>query len=263
MVYPKEQNDSYRLRFLEAKKSSFFSRNDLFGVFVISSIGLSVLNLVLNCLLYGTYLKLSNKPTPSLVQLASGQSITVTHLGNKERTPEVILEFVKSSLSTLMTWNGKFPSSNSNGGKLISDPGVEVRSAKEVGKRTVVTTPAYQGAFTLSEDFRKEFLQELGKLTPSGVFQGQTEVIFVPIEIQKPIQIETGKWRVRVVANLLVLDQKEILGTPITFNKEVFVQAVEPPEYQTNVTGIALIVQHIRASGLEIYAIRDLIKEEM
>lgn len=263
MAYPQEQNDKYRLQFLKSKKSSSFSNNDLFGVLVISSIGLGFFNLILHFLLYSTYLKLSNRPTPSLVQLASGQSITVTQLGNKERTPEVILEFVRNSLSTLMTWNGKLPSSDANGSKPASDPGVEIRSVRGAGKRTVVTTPAYQGAFALSEDFRKEFLQELGKLTPAGVFQGKTEVIFVPIEIQKPIQIEPGKWRVRVVANLLVLDQKEILGTPITFNKEVFIKAVEPPEYQANLTGIALIVQQIRASGLEIYAIRDLTKEEM
>lgn len=249
MASSKEQSANYRLRFLESKKSSRFSNNDLFGVLVVSSIGLGVLNLILHFLLYSTYLKLSNKPVPTLVQLASGQSITVAQLGNKERTPEVILEFVRTSLSTLMTWNGKLPSSD--GGKPIPDPGVEVRSAGGLGKRTIVTTPAYQAAFALSEDFRKEFLQELGRLTPSGVFQGTTEVIFVPVEIQKPIQIEPGRWRVRVVANLLILDQKEILGTPITFNKEVFVKAVEPPEYQASVTGIASIVQQIRASGLD------------
>jgi hypothetical protein len=251
---------SYRLRFLERRNSSKFSSNDLLGVVAIASLGLGTLNLFLHFFVYATVLKVSNKPAPALVQLASGKAITVAALGNKERTSEVILEFVRSSLSTLMTWNGKLPGSSQD--KPLPDPGVEVKS-DGIGKRTIVTTPAYQAAFALSEDFRKEFLQELGKLTPSGVFTGKTEVIFVPVEIQKPIQIEAGKWRVRVVANLLVLNQSNILGNPIPFNKEVFVRAVEPPEYQANVTGIALVVQNIRSSGLEIYAIRDLEKENL
>lgn len=84
MAFPQEQNRSYRLRFLESKKYSRFSNNDLFGVLVISSIGLGVLNLVLHFLLYSTYLKLSNKPVPTLVQLASGQgnpykSLSINH----------------------------------------------------------------------------------------------------------------------------------------------------------------------------------------
>jgi hypothetical protein len=83
------------------------------------------------------------------------------------------------------------------------------------------------------------------------------------LEIQKPIQIETGKWKVIVISNLLVLDQTDITGKVIPFNKEVYVRAVEVPEFQPGLSGIVLAVQQMRASGLEVYAIRDLIKDEI
>jgi hypothetical protein len=231
------------------------------GVLSLSSIALNLLVLVFIFFLASAYWKLNKKPPPTLVQLSSGEAVNVAPLGNQERTPPVILEFVRESLSMLMTWQGEFPPEE-EGAKPLPDPGVDIRPSG-VGGRMTVTTPAYQAAFALSEDFRKEFLQELGKLTPAGVFQGKTEVVFVPIDIGQPILIEPGKWRVKVVANLLVLDRSDILGKPIPFNKEVFVRAVSPPEYQANVTGIAKIVQQIRASGLEIYAIRDLTQGDL
>jgi hypothetical protein len=83
------------------------------------------------------------------------------------------------------------------------------------------------------------------------------------LEIQKPVLIEPGKWKVVVIANLLVLDQSDITGKAIPFNKEVYIKAVEAPEFQPGLSGIVLAVQQMRASGLEIYAIRDLIKDDI
>lgn len=248
----------YRLKFLEAKKSSKFSNSDLLGVLTIVTLAAEALVLIVQILLFTSYSSLSSKPVPTLVQLSSGDAIQVAPLGSKERTPEVIMKFTSNVMSLLMSWSGTIP--NESGGESIADKGVEIRTD---GARSRVTTTAYQAAFALSEDFRKEFLAELGQLTPSGVFGGTTKVVFVPLEVQKPVQIEAGKWKVQIVANLLVFDQSDIVGKAIPFNKEVFVRAVELTEYQPNLQGIALAIQQMRSSGLEVYAIRDLIKDNL
>jgi hypothetical protein len=152
-----------------------------------------------------------------------------------------------------MSWTGSVDQS----GKSVPDKGVEIQSPTST-RHTKITTPAYQGGFTLSEDFRKEFLLGLGNLIPSGVFQGGTQVAFVPLNISQPVKIEEGKWRIDVVSNLNVISSNDLLGTTIPFNKQVFVRAVEAPQYKANADGIVAVVQRVRSSGLEIYAIRDL-----
>jgi hypothetical protein len=249
-----ENQQQYRLRFLESKKNNNkFSNSDLMGVFVVSSLGLHVLLTLGLGLLSLSFFKLSVKPSPTLVQLGTGESIPVAPLGSKDRTPDVIKKFTADSLSLLMTWSG----SVQQGGQTVPDKGVEIQSPTST-RRAKITTPAYQGGFTLSEDFRKEFLLMIGKLTPSNVFAGNTQVVFVPLSISQPVKIEEGKWRIDVVANLNVISQNDLLGTTIPFNKEVFVQAVEAPEYKANADGIVAVVQRVRSSGLEIYAMRDL-----
>jgi hypothetical protein len=231
----------------------------MLGIFALAGVGLNVVVLAVQLLLFFSYSNLSKKPVPTLVQLSSGEAIATTTLGNKERSPEVISKFVSKTMTMLMSWSGTLPGDNT-GAEQTADPGVDIQIAGGKGK---ITTPTFQAAFAISEDFRKEFLAALAELTPSNVFAGTVKVVFVPLEIQKPIQIEPGKWKVIVVSNLLVLDQSNIAGKAIPFNKEVYIRAVEVPEFQPYLTGIMLAVQQARLSGLEIYAIRDLIKEEI
>ncbi len=252
-------DNKYTLKSLSLRTSSRFNNSDLLGIVAIAGVVLNTGVLITQILLYSSYSNLSKKPVPTLVQLASGDAIATTTLGSKERSPEVITKFVSRTLTMLMSWAGTIPG-DFEGASPLSDPGVDIQVN---ATRSKVTTSTYQAAFAISEDFRKEFLGELGKLTPSAVFAGTVKVVFVPLEIQNPIQIEPGKWKVIVVSNLLVLDQSDITGKVIPFNKEVYVRAVEAPEFQPGLTGIVLAVQQMRASGLEIYAIRDLIKEEI
>jgi len=254
------ERNNYRLRFLSSPQEARFSSSDLLGIITLSAIGLHVLGFGVDFLQYLTYKNLSHKPAPTLVQMADGSSIHVAPLGSLERTPEVIQEFVRATLAMLMTWEGTVPSP-AEGGQEIKDKGVKIRSPE--GRHGKVTTPAYQAAFALSEDFRKEFLTEVARLTPAGVFQGDTQVIFVPIDIGNPVKIESGKWRVPIVANLIVVDNTNVLGETIAFNKDVFIRAVTPPQYASHLQGVAQIVQAIRTSGLEIYAIRDLQQQEL
>lgn len=249
-----ENQQQYRLRFLESKKNNQkFSNSDLMGLFVILSLVFQIISTLGIGFLGISFFKLSVKPSPTLVQLGTGESIPVAPLGSKDRTPDVIKKFTADSLSLLMTWTGNV----AQGGQNVPDKGVEIQSPTDT-RRVKITTPSYQGGFTLSEDFRKDFLLGLGKLIPSGVFQGTTQVAFVPLSISQPVKIEDGKWRIDVVANLNVVSQNDLLGTTIPFNKEVFVRAVEAPQYKANVDGIIAVVQRVRSSGLEIYAMRDL-----
>ncbi|MEP0879578.1 hypothetical protein NDA00_27765 [Funiculus sociatus GB2-M2] len=249
-----------RLRFLERKQTRF-SKSDGLGLFALGTFGLHLLTCFGLVLLYGAYSQLSQKAPPSLVQLDTGKAIAVAPLGNKERTPQVVSKFVVDTMILMMNWSGtKPPTSIEEATKPVLDPGVDIRS---VGGRGKVTTAAWQAGFAISEDFRKEFLQKLAELTPNGVFSGNTQVALVPLEIQSPQKIAEGKWKVRMVANLMVFDKGNNLGEVIPFNKEIFVQAVEAPEFEREQAGVAAIIYQVRSSGLEIYAIRDLIQENL
>jgi hypothetical protein len=66
-----------------------------------------------------------------------------------------------------------------------------------------------------------------------------------------------------MIANLTIFDRGNNLGEVIPFNKEIFVRAVEAPESPANITGLSAVIYQVRASGLEIYAIRDLPQENL
>lgn len=250
-----------RLRFLERQQTRF-SKTDALGLFALGTLGLHLLTLFVLVLLYGSYSRLSQKAPPSLVQLDTGKTITVAPLGNKERTPQVVSKFVADTLLLMMNWSGTLPPTTvEEATKPVVDPGVEIR-AVGVG-RGKVATAAWQAGFALSEDFRKEFLQKLAEITPNGVFRSNTQVALVPLEIQSPQKIAEGKWKVRMVANLMVFDKENNLGNVIPFNKEIFVQAVEAPKFEREKAGVASIIYQVRSSGLEIYAIRDLTQENL
>ncbi|NER51828.1 MAG: hypothetical protein F6J92_35350 [Symploca sp. SIO1A3] len=252
-----------RLRFLEKRQRGRFSQSDSLGLFALGTFGLHILTFICLALLYGNYTRLVQKPPPSLVQLASGEAITVAPLGSKERSPEVVKRFTVNTLTTMMNWSGKLPAATvEEAARPTPDPGIEIRS---VGGKGKVTTAAWQGSFALSEDFRKEFLQKLVELTPSSIFTGKTQVVLVPLEVQPPVKIAEGKWKVGMVANLMVFQASNNLGDVIPFNKEIFVQVVEAPDFlvPSDESRIAAVVADVRASGLEIYAIRDLQSENL
>lgn len=251
-----------RLRFLERKQNRF-SKTDGLGLFIVGTFGLHVLTCLGLILLYGSYSRLAQKAPPSLVQLETGKAVPVAPLGNQERTPKVVLNFVASTLTAMMNWSGIIPpASVEQATKPVPDPGVEIQ-AKGLARRGKIATAAWQAGFALSEDFRKEFLAKLADITPAGVFTGNTQVALVPLEIQPPQKIAEGKWKIRMVANLMVFDKGNNLGDVIPFNKEIFVQAVEAPELTTGTGGVAAVIYQVRSSGLQIYAIRDLTQENL
>jgi len=253
--------DQKRLRFLNRQQTKF-STGDALGLFAVGTFGLHILTFFLLVMLYGSYSSLSKKAPPSLVQLETGKSITVAPLGSLERTPQVVTRFVTDTMTLIMNWSGTLtPTTVEEANNPKLDPGVDIHS---VGNgRGKVTTGAWQASNALSEDFRKDFLKLLADLTPQSVFKGTTQVVLVPLSIQPPIKIAEGKWKVKMVANLTVFDRGNNLGEVIAFNKEIFVRAVSAPEPPATMTGLAAVIYQVRASGLEIYAIRDLPEENL
>lgn len=250
-----------RLRFLNSA-STRFSTGDTLALFAVGTFGLHIVTFFVLILLYGSYSQLSKKAPPSLVQLETGKSIKVASIGSLERTPQVILHFVSDTMTLMMNWSGTLPSTTvEEAAKPKPDPGIDIRSSSNGNGK--VTSSAWQASHALSEDFRKEFLQILAEITPPAVFKGTTQVVLVPLSIQPPIKIAEGKWKVKMVANLSIFDQGNKLGEVIPFNKEIFVQAVEAPDMATTNDGLAAAIYQMRASGLEIYAIRDLPQENL
>lgn len=249
------------LTILQDKK---LSKKDSFGIFLVSTFALHILTFLILILLYGSYSKLAKKPPPSLVQLNTGEAINVAPIGSKERTPEVIKTFTVNTLTTMMNWTGYLPPSTPEEvSRPVVDPGVEIQVIG--GKKGKITTAAYEGSLALAEDFRKEFLQKLVEITPQNVFRGNTDVVLVPLSISEPELIEEGKWKLILIANLMVLENGDKLGKIIPFNKEIYVQSVEIPDYLIDDSQgkLAQIIAKVRASGLEIYALKDFIQGDI
>ncbi|BAY99991.1 hypothetical protein NIES37_39740 [Tolypothrix tenuis PCC 7101] len=260
-ILDSESAQKNRLRFLN-RASKSVSTGDALALFALGTFGLHLITFFILLLLYGSYSQLNKKAPPSLVQLETGKSIKVAPIGSLERTPQVILRFVSDTMTLMMNWSGTLPPSTvEEAAKPKPDPGVNI-SNREF-RSSKITSAAWQASYALSEDFRKEFLKALAAITPSGVFQGKTQVVLVPLSIQSPIKIAEGKWKVKMVANLTIVAQDSNLGETIQFNKEIFVRAVVPPESPNQVDGLAAVIYQMRASGLEIYAIRDLAQENL
>ena len=255
------QTEDRRLKFLN-RTTTRFSRSDTLALFTVGTFLLHLLAFVILFLLYGSYSQLSRKAPPSLVQLESGKSIKVAQLGSLERTPQVLLRFVSDTMTLMMNWSGNLPATTvEDAVEPKPDSGVDIRSISN--SRGKVTKGAWQASYALSSDFRKEFLELLAEITPSGVFKGKTQVVFVPQYFQQPVKIAEGKWKVRMIANLTMFEQSNKLGEVIPFNKEIFVRAVEAPSSPNKVDGLEAVVYQVRSSGLEIYAIRDLPQENL
>ena len=84
-------------------------KTDLLHLFVLATAGVQVLTLIwLSANTLGLY-KMSNKPTPSLVQMSDGRPLKAVPIGSKERTPATIQRFVSETFTLLFNWSGTLP----------------------------------------------------------------------------------------------------------------------------------------------------------
>jgi hypothetical protein len=256
-----KESTSKNLKFLQNQTAKVTHR-DTIGLFVIGGIVLNSIILLLILIISSRIGKIADIPPPTLVQLADGTSITATTLGNKERSPQVVQNFVQSTLVKMFTWNGTKPIlALDQVGKPIPDLGVDVAVEKGTKK---IASAAYQASFALSEDFRKSFMSRVADLTPNDIFfnrgtASKTSIILLPLQVGAPRKIQEGEWSVPIVANLMFIGGKySASGEVIPFNKEIFVRAVSIPKFSNGSDETNQIIYLARQSGLEIYAIRDL-----
>ncbi len=239
---------------LESRKA-LKKRLDYLSLIIIAATGIGIANIALSVGVLFYVGAWASKETPVLVELADGQSVRVAPRPGDERSPEAIQEFVAMTLVSLFDWRGMLPPSRPEEiGAPAPDPGMEVGNGR-------VPTAAWQASFGLSEDFRGSFLQALQAMTPASLFDqsnpGRSQGLLVIRQLSEPVRVESGKWRVDVVANLIMFDGDNV-GRAIPFNKSVDVRAIRPPKLPANPTDLQRIIYEARKGGMEIEGMQDL-----
>jgi hypothetical protein len=171
-----------------------------------------------------------------------------THLVRTDNqiSPKVIEYFTSRTMVGVMTTRVELILSSA----VKSDTGVQLKNGK-------VTTSTYNSSFGLSEDFRQEFLDIRSKDTPPGVFTGNIQQLLLVEHLSKPQAVGRGKWKLDMVAQLLLLRGKVKLRA-IPFHRTIFVRSVEIPTLPPKPTKLEQIIFEARKEGLEIYLIKEL-----
>jgi hypothetical protein len=229
----------------------------LFGVLILSAV--NSMGLIGVYLLYSSLA--SNQKSPTLIQMTGGKTITASSVDSNTRSPEVIKRFVALNISSLMSWSVQLSADVTQGGSPILDSGIEVVSLRGMKKK--VPTTAWQASFAFAEDFRKGILASVSELIPDGVFTGNAKVVLVIKSISPPEEVEKGKWKVNLVSNLITFSAVNQAGESVPFNKEIFIQTIDIPVLKSDAAPLDEAIYKVRSSGLEIYAMRDLARENL
>lgn len=223
--------------------------------FIVASVGLQSL------LALGVFLNLfysARQKVPTLVETADGSSIQVQPIGKDERSPAAIQQFVGATLIRMFDWRGTLlPGDGQTTHTPQQDPGVAV------GENLKITTASWQAGFAFSDGFRQPFLKQISQLTPASIFNQRpgegSQALLVVRHIGEPKQLSNpGRWKVPVVANLLVFQNGDNLGKAIPFNKDVFVRSIDTPPLPKHSSPLSIVIYNARKSQLEIYAMQDL-----
>jgi hypothetical protein len=243
------------------KKSN--SGKESFTVFIL--LGILVVSVINSIGLFSVYVLYgslsSSSKSPTLVQLTGGKTVTASAVDSHTRSADVVKRFVAVNISSLMSWSVQLSSDITQGGNPILDPGIEVVSLKGSKKR--VPTTAWQASFAFAEDFRKGILASVAELVPADVFTGNAKVVLAIKSISPPEEIEKGKWKVSLVSNLITFSAVNQAGESVPFNKEIFIQTIDIPTLKPDASPLDEAIYKVRSSGLEIYAMRDLARENL
>ncbi|MBV6625749.1 MAG: hypothetical protein KI793_22945 [Rivularia sp. (in: Bacteria)] len=244
------------VRLLEKRKQ----KGNLLVTFAVATFGLHLLTLLLLIIQGLTIRQLSVQKPPTFVQLVDGKP--VNNRNELQRKPAAIENFVSKTMKSMFDWSGKLPVENiDRANNPEKDLGISIKTPRGGSKK--VTTSSWISSFAFSEDFRKGFLSTVAELTPPEVFSDNSKQAIVAelniARIYPPQQIEPGKWRVGIVANLVQKrGEDNKIVTP--FNKDIFVQAVDAFNYPVtvNLTDLQKAIYKTRSDKLEIYEIREL-----
>lgn len=245
------------VRLLEKKKSPV----SVLTIFAIVSFGLHILVLLL-FIFQGTKInQLSWRKQPNFVQMVDGNVVNETDdLG---RDSEVIRQFVSKTMSSIFNWSGSLPPQTiEEVGQPKPDLGILIKTPTAGSQR--VTTSSWLGSFAVSEDFRKGFLSQIAAMTPPEVFAtNPQQVISGELRIKRvypPKQIDSRRWSVGMVADLIQQKKADGHQVIIPFNKDLLVRAVDYFDYPAvgQTTVLQSAIYRVRADRLEIYELRNL-----
>ncbi len=234
---------------------SLTTAKNKYPVYVIASMALNGLSVVLLLICTSAIIRLAYRPVPTLVQSETGEMLKTSEAPSWHREPQVIKNFVGQTFTLLFSWSGiaKLPN---EAGELVTqrDPGVKLNN------NDVITTPAYEASYALAADFRESFREKIANLTPGTVWNGKTQVQIEFITIGEPLPITKGRWKVNLVANLIIRSPTNPSGRALPFNKTVYLRAIDTPPLPLpdEATPLQQTVNTIRLSQLEIYKIQDL-----
>ena len=237
----------------EIFKQKILQQSNLLPLLIWASLGIGSISLVLAFLNTLLSLYIAGKDVPTLVQLQGGQSALVEPADSRFRSNALIKSFAEESMSQLFTWNTV--SQNNDGSRSLSDKGVSVGDGRKVPTRT------WQASFSLANDFRETFMQEMAtSFIPAGVLTGDAQSALLVESLTEPRPLGNGLWELDMVAFIVIFDGRNPQGKATPFNKTLVVRAVEPsidplPE---ETTPIQKAVYQTRAKGLEIYEIYEL-----
>ena len=235
--------------------------SNVLTLFVLATLGLqglSFLQITFNTIWVA---KLANHPAPTLVELLDGRSIAVEATDAEYRSPLAIKNFTSQIVTMLFSSTGKLNSDLSNqkdDTRPKQDLGINLQG-KGFHSGSKVSTTAWEASFALNEEFRSTFLAELADITPSGLFTGATQTVLSISYLSEPELIETGKWKLNMVANLFIFQFGDKVGQVIPINKTIYVKAVyvSPKSLRESATGFYKIISEARNAGLEIYRFGD------
>ena len=230
-------------------------QTNLTPIFIIANTGLLAFLVLLSIIMFGKMSIIVNTKPPTLVELSDGTSVTVGPIGHTDRAPRAISDFVGRTMVNLLSWNA-LPKPTDNDAidptkKPILDSGVQAGDRK-------VTTGTWAASFALSEDFRASFLQGLAQMTPQDVFNGKTQSALIVRHLSPPQQQGYSRWTLDLVANLVIFPNGDRLGKAVSFNKTIFVRAVDTPSLPVGATDLQQATYLARKAGLEIYKIQDM-----
>lgn len=208
------------------------------GIAVAILLILQILNVLSN-------LFLATKPSPDLVQQDNGVMARVRPLDHRtDSVPDQVVNFLEDRLPRAYTWSGLLVNPDDPTGlSYIRDPGVSVTSTK--GDDVLVPTPAYNEQFIFDEPIRAPTLRGIAQTIKEGAVdkkifandpaQPSIASIYRFIlrgKIQYPIEVSTGRWKVRVAADIVLFSPSETLGVKqkhiAEFIQDIYVRKASP-----------------------------------
>jgi hypothetical protein len=211
-------------------------KNSILPAFAVGTFGLSLLTLLLLMFHKSMLQDLESQlASESLVQLFDGRAITVSPKPNLERHPETIRRFVGESMTFLLTWSAKQP--------------------------PVTIWDSSRGL--IANNIKQKFQSEVISLYPGNQFNNQNKVdetVLVLVSISQPIKIGDGKWKLQLIANQLIFNPADNLGSSVAFKKQILVRATEQEAIKIPDDPLALhqAAHRIREAKLEIYNICEI-----